>query len=435
MDEETQALIANLAEKHAMAEADVQEIYEEKLEQVQESGKEGVEAQNRAKTLLFNTFKRREQSNSIKVEGYILAAGDRYDAVEYSRDQAIEAYQENPAQAIKDGTVAVACPPEEAGNLTGPGVAEVGQKNGWSIIANPDNEKILQYSFAERDENTGEIMGTDDGDGSVEDGWRIYPLDDRETFGSGDENPRYGLPTDKHNWTRRGLGVFTTEEHDGLWKGQLTFRGKQSASEPPLGEPVQFKARVNEADDQDSLLYINSTSDTQIEQNPDLDASKSIDELIESQFEDGKWLFDLEGVYEFMADKDRPQTVIVKSDVASIDMEPTSNDTLRMVLSEFSFAGGNMVEREATVWIPAWQSRYIDFAADSRVYVIGRASLRDAYDPATGQTTSDKKEVIINAQGLYADPTAKIPREDAEELTEDDVDFGGDDDDFDDSDW
>lgn len=424
MDEKTEQLIANIAENQAIPEDDVKEVWEAKLEEVEEAGMKGDEAQDRAQKLLFLAFKRKQQSNTVKIEGIILGAGDRYDAVNYSRKNAIDAYQENPQGAIREGEVAIACPPEEAGNLTGNGVEVVGEKNGWAIVTFSGNDGLLQYPFAERDSGQ-----ADDAETDVEEGWRLYPLDNRKKFNSGDENNHFGMPVDKHQWTRRGTGLFFTDDPSDIRISHLTFHDKQSAPNPPLGKPIQMKARVNEADDSDEL-YVHTTSDTEISPNPELEEklTKSIDQIIEDNFRGTEFLHTLESLYEYMAGQpdNARRTIIVKSDVSTIDMEPNSNDTLRMVLAEHDWQGAELVEREATVWIPAWQEQYIDFAADSQIYVVGQAQMQDAYDPSTGGRSSDKKEVVINCQGLYADPTFKIPREDnVEEITDEDVDFSG----------
>lgn len=414
-------VINKLADKHKIPEGDVRELYEEKLEECEEAGLKGDQAKQRAIKRVWGAFRRQEQSSSTGVEGVILGAGDRYDAVDYSRRQAIEAYKENPQGAIKQGEVAVAVPPEEADNITGAGVEVVTEKNGWAIVARSDNENIASYDFAER--GTAE---TDDANTEVEDGWRIYPLDTRETFGGGDANPRYGTPTPKHQWKRRALGLFRTEDGGEVRVGNLTLTGKKSMQNPPLGQAVQFKARVNEGDDGE--LYINSTSETEFNENPELQEQlPSIDTLIEKYFDD-KYLYELDGLYSFLSDVDGNRTIITYGDVIDMNLEATSNGTFRMVLGHMDFAGGEMKEYEATVWIPEWQEQYIDFAVESKVYVVGRARMQDAYDPVEGQRTSEEQEVVINAQGLYADPTSKIPREDGvEDLDEEDFDFEPDD--------
>lgn len=429
MAESPQDLIDQIEQNHAVPRDDIEEMYEEKLEQVQERGLKGDQAEARAMKMLWTSFKRRSQSSSVKIEGVIIGAGDRYDAVAYSREQAIDAYKDNPQGAIKDAKVAVACPPEEASQITGNGVTIVGEKNGWAIVSFEGNEKILQYDFAERDPETGSVSGTDDGDPTVEEDWRLYPLDDRERFRSGDRNDDYGMPTEKHQWTRRGIGVFKSDaaDEDGLFTGHLTLRGSVSAQNPPLYEPIQFEARLSPNDDVDGEYYINSTSDTEFEYNEELDnnMSKTVDEIIESHFGGTDYLHDLASVYEYMQDaSDRERrNVIVKSDVISMDMDATSNNTYRFVIGEMEFHGGEMVELEATCWVPTWLDPYIDFAVDSRIYVVGRANLTDAYDPETGTTTSEEKEVVINTQGLFAIPELKIPREDAQDIDEEDLDY------------
>lgn len=443
--------IEQIADSEAMAEADVREIYEAKLSECEELGFEGAKAREKALTRVFTAFKRRQQSNAVKVEGIFLASGDRYDAVAYQRSNAIEAYEENPQKAIKEGEIAVACPPEEAEHLEGAGVSVVGKKSGWAIVAHPDNEKILKYNFAQRDPESGEVTESDDGDGSVEDGWRLYPLDTRETFSSGDENPNYGMPTDKHQWTRRGLGIFRSDITDGEVKiGHVTLRGDVSAEEPPLGDAVQFKARVDGSDDNDDEIYINGTDETEIEPNPELgeQIDKGPTELIKSYFGGTEYLHDLKSAYEYMHKQDGRRTIIVHADVYTMDLEPTSNGTLRFEIGQMEFTENGMQDIEATVWLPEWQKKYVDFAVDSHVFVVGRAQLRDAYDPETGETTSEEQEIVLNGQGIYADPDDVIPREeDTEDLGEDDFDFEAGDDsddeadeseeepDFDEGDW
>ena len=410
--------IAQIAEKHKIPEGDVEEIFEDKLAETEEAGFSGSQAVERALKRTFMTFKRKSMDNTEGVEGVILGAGDRYDAVGYSRSEALEAYEENPQGAIKDKKVAVAVPPGEESNIVGNGVDVIGQVSGWNIVAHPSLEQLMGYDFAER--GTAEV---DDADTEIEDGWRVYPLDDRKRYNSGAENQGYGMPIDKHSWTRRCIGVFIRDGSDEAMIGQVTLRDQQSLQNPPVGEAVQFKARVDEADDEE-LLYINSTNETEFNPNPELEEElPSIDTLIEKYFPQGEWLFDLDGLYEHLESQQRGDTVIVKCDVADMNLEPNSNDTLRMVVSQLSFQGGDMIEREALCWIPAWQKSLIDFAVESSIYVIGRARLQDAYDPVKQERTPEKQEAVINVQGVFADPVHRIPREDADELGEEDVDF------------
>lgn len=424
----TDDVISKIAEQNAMAEGDVREVYEAKLEECEEAGLTGGQAEERALKKLWATFKRRSQSNAVPVEGYFIGVGDRYDAVDYSRSNAIESYEENPQKAIKEGEVAVACPPDEASNITGNGVINVGEKNGWAIITHENNEGLLQYNFATRNED-GTVDSTDDGNSQIEDGWRVYPLDTRRKYNNGNENDNYGMPVDKHQWTRRGLGIFMGGPADAPRIANVTFSGKKSVSEPPLFEAVKFKARVTEDDNDELRIY--STSETEVEPNPELAEStdKQVDELIDGHFDGTDYYHDsLQSLYEYMADQNGRRTVVVKSDVISMDLEPTSNGTLRMVLGEMEFSGTEMVELETTVWIPESHDKYIDFAVDSRVYVVGRASIGPAYDPETGGQSDTEKEVTINAQGIYADPALKVPREDnVEEMDDEDFDFESDD--------
>lgn len=412
-------LIQKISEKHKIPEADVEEIFDKKLQESKEAGLSGEEATQRAMKRTFNEFKRKSMDSTEGLEGVILGAGDRYDAVGYSRSEAIEAYQENPQGAIKDKKVGLAVPPGEEKNIVGGPVEKLGEKNGWAIVAHASLDQFPGYDFATR--SSAEV---DDANTDVEDGWRVYPLDDRKTYNNGGENQNYGMPVDKHQWTRRCIGVFIREDSNEAMRSQITLRGKQSAIEPPLGEAIQFKARADEADDED-MLYINPTDDTEFTPAPDLeDDLPSVDTLLQKYFPEGQWRFDLDGVYEHLQSVNGSRTVVVEGNVVDMDLEPSGNDTLRMVINQLSFQGGDMVEREATCWIPSWQDKYIDFAVESTVYVVGRARLKDAYDPEKGETTSERKEAVINVQGVYADPTAKIPREtEAEDLGEDDVEF------------
>jgi len=419
--------LKKVADEHKIPEADVKEIYEEKLEESKEAGHKGEKAEKRALKRTFIVFKQQSMDSTEGLEGIFLGAGDRYDAVGGSRSDAIDAYKENPAGAIREKKIGLAVPPGEESNIVGEGVSKLGERDGWAIVANPELEQFFSYNFAER--GSGEM---DDANTEVEDGWRVYPLDQRKTYSSGSENDNYGMPQDKHSWTRRCVGVFIREDSDEAMKAQVTLRDEQSAVNPPLGEPVQFKARVNESDDED-LLYVNSDDDTEFNPAPDLeDKLPSIDTLIEKYYPEGQWRFDLDGLYEHLQSTSGRITAIVKGDVVDMDLEPTSNNTLRMVINQLSFQGGEMIEREATCWIPAWQEQYIDFAVESTVYVVGRARLQDAYDPSTEERSSDEKEAVINVQGIYADPTAKIPREtDTQDIEEDDVEFEEDEVEFD----
>lgn len=412
-------LISKISDENAIPEADVEEVYDEKLEECKDAGMSGEEAEERALKRVWNAFKRRSMSNADKVQGIFLGCGDRYDAVGYNRTQAIEAYQENPQQAIKSGKIALAIPPEDEEDIVGNGVQSVGEKNGWSIIAK--SEKTLQYDFAER--------GTeqeDDADTEIEDEeWRVYPLDTQRKYRSGDKNDDYLTPLPKHSWRRAAVGVFRVDEDGDAQISRITFSGKQSISPPPLFEPVEFKARTNEADDDKLGMYINSTSETTITEYPELeDDWPDVIGIIDKMFRDTEWFHDLPSLYAYLDEDGTRENVIVKADVVDLDMEPNSNGTLRMVLGDFQFEGGEMVEQEATVWIPEEHDKYIDFATESEVFVVGQARLVDGYDSVKGERTPDVKEVSINGQGVIADPNVKIPREDSvQELDEEDMDF------------
>lgn len=418
---EVEQVLEKLSDEHNLPLDDVKEIFEEKLEECEDAGLKGDSAKERAVKRTWSAFRRRSQSSSIGVQGVILGAGDRYDSVSNSRQNAIEAYTSNPQRAIKDGEVAVAAPPDSASNLTGNGVEVVTEKNGWAIIAKSSNQAIQQYDFAERGSDQ-----TDDGEAEVDPPFRVYPLDTRETFNDGSSNDRYGMPTPQHMWRRRAVGVFVTDQHDEARRGQITLRGAQSAPNPPLHQAVQFEARVNESDD-GNMLYINSTSDTEFHPDPELEDKMPDPDILltkDDYFPQGVWRHDLGSLYEFLEEQQGARTVVCKGDVIRLDMEQSGNNTYRMVIGDMSWAGGDLQEFEATVWIPAWQEQYIDFAQESEVYVLGRARLQDAYDPQAGERTSEEQEVVMNAQGIYADPATKVPREEeVEELEEDDLQF------------
>jgi len=97
---------------------------------------------------------------------------------------------------------------------------------------------------------------------------------------------------------------------------------------------------------------------------------------------------------------------------------------MRMVLDDESLLFAPQKEGGrigVTCWIPTDRKIELDFAQDSRIYVVGKTTQGRQRDPITGELTDELGDVMINVYGIYCPEMFKVKLE-TEQLPENALD-------------
>ena len=156
--------------------------------------------EKRALQMLVLHYKKQLRSPAIGFEGMIIGVGDLFDMSRKLRQTAMDAFRENPHDAIENGVT--------------------------------------------------------DADGN--------PLDNRAVFGSGKENRQFGKPLPEHNYIRNIVGVAlraNVEEAPKVFT--MSISGDKAENLViPVFTPVKFRA-INKSDDSDTQFTLNGSSVTE----------------------------------------------------------------------------------------------------------------------------------------------------------------------------
>lgn len=248
--------------------------------------------------------------------------------------------------------------------------------------------------------------GLTDGDG--------VPIDPRPTWSTGRENPGFGKPLPEHSWKRTiyGIALKTSDEEAKPKFFTLNLNGDVAKNDDiPMFTSVKFRA-IDKSTDEDTYT-MNASMYTKFEE-ADLDLPAP-SELV-SQFCDNL-IVDISDLpaYHETNKADYNRMVIIKGDVSTLALEPTSTGNRRLVI-ESENALEDLDAIGTTCWIPPHIN--IDFAENSKVIVIGSTSQGFRYE--NGQKTEELGDVMINTFGVYAIPEYKVSVE-VEEIVEENV--------------
>lgn len=314
----------------------------------------------------FTTKKRRElASPAVTWEGKVAGVGDLVDAVFRQRQLTEAAFKASPEQT----------------------------KKGWNyasrLVLADENGKALYPKTPNNDK------------------WR-----------------RTGKPLPDHSWLRNVFGGAAPIDKKTRQAGEprpftMTLSGNRAVNAGKLIKmniPTKFKG-INKTTDEDNKAGIYRISDsvfTKFEEAPALKLPPTetfLTTLCSSKFIS---LGELEE-YHATAANVPDRWIVTEGTVSVLNLEPNAvTQNLRMVLDDESLLfsppkeGGRI---GVTCWIPTDRNIEIDFAQDSRIYVIGKTTQGKKYDPITNQKTDEPGDVMINVYGIYCPEMFKVKLE------------------------
>jgi hypothetical protein len=237
------------------------------------------------------------------------------------------------------------------------------------------------------------------------------PLDNEARMPWGDSNPNYGQPLEPR-YIRQSVGIGRLADGTGLKLSVNTHNGAQALIPIPTGKGIELTGTIKSSDDLRQMINISSQAkyeDTVFEEFPGGVDASTVCELLAGAPDEYK--SDLAGLeaWHKAHEGDRQRFVILEVDAMYIATEPMSTGNWLMIVQDESVMD---VEAEGTtVFIHPQIAYMVDFANFSKIYVIGRTQMGNAYNRETKKADPTKKRVLINAFGVWAIPEYKIPRE------------------------
>ena len=240
---------------------------------------------------------------------------------------------------------------------------------------------------------------------------------------------RAGKPLPEHSWLRNLIAIATPIDPKTKEKGvpkvtHITANNELAikANKAPMNKWVKIKM-INKTTDEDKKNEVYRASLSAFTKFEEIPTGKlpSIEDVLRSIPDKYKTLAEIEE-YHLKNQNDPTRWIITEGNVVppfnGIPIESTGN--IPMTLDDESLAFAPIKEGERTgitVWVPSDRGILIDFAAESRVLVVGRTSQGKKKDPVTGQKTDELGAVGINAWNVYAPELFKI-RAEVKALTE-----------------
>ena len=238
------------------------------------------------------------------------------------------------------------------------------------------------------------------------------PLDTREKFGTGRNNPQFGKPLPEHSYIRNVVGVAIKSNTDEAPKVfTMTLNGdKAEKCKIEMFKPIKFRA-IDKSEEGSNQFTLNGSSVTKFDVSETVNMPKPIDVLRNVCKEMFVSLNDAEKYHQ--ANKaDFNRIALIEGDVSLLNTEPTAFGS-RMMVIEDSDAAMEFDTPGMTCWIPSCVD--IDFGEGSKVIVVGRTS--------QGKSRDDPNvlgDVMVNTLGIYAIPEFKI--EPVKDMTEEETD-------------
>ena len=302
--------------------------------------------QKRALQRLAMTYKKQLRSPAIGFEGMVIGVGDLFDTVRKLREFGMDAFRENPQNAISAGTT------DEDGN----------------------------------------------------------PLDTREVFGTGRENPGFGKPLPEHSYIRGVIGVaLRSNVKESPKVFSMTLNGLLAENcIIEMFKPIKFRA-INKSEENSKQFILNGSTVTKFEISDTIQMPQPIDVLRKVC---GDMFVPFEKIEEYHSinKDDFNRLALIEGDVSIISLEPSKIGSRMMILENMEVSMENIEAPGITCWVP--KNINIDFGEGSKVIVIGKT--------AQGKSRDDPNklgDVMFNVLGIYAIPEFKI-----ESLTDDNID-------------
>lgn len=363
-------LFAKLAEDYSLTSEAVQVKYSTILEGVKKDERfasaDTTTQDQIARNRLITNIRRESNSPAITWEGVVLGAGDLIDGVGKLRKLSVEFFKVDPVKA-------------QAGGM-----------------------------YQSR------LVRTD------ADGNPIYPKTE-----ANDKWNRTGTKLPEHSWLRTIFGVAqpidkkTGKAASEVRKFVMTLNDKKAIDVKSIlkgkyNKPLRFKGidKTNTEFAQAGFYNIGDSAYTQFEIAPDLKLPP-LENIIASVLSDRNVI--LGGIEEYhVANQEKADRwCVTEGTVSMLNLEPNAKtQNLFMILDDESLLFSGKEENSGVAcWIPTDRGIEIDFAQDSRVYVIGKTSQGKKVDKVTKQKLDEPGDVNINVFGIYCPDMFKVVQE------------------------
>ena len=335
-----QERISQIASKSGKTEAEVNTAYEQALTTVPANVKKDSRRQKLAMMIVNRDLAVNTLSTAEVYEGIIIGARKVKDVLERPRAKAIQAYEDDPQQAIDDGLVRL-----------------------------EDNKVIV--------------------------------LDNRPEM-NGKLNPKFGKPR-AANMFLRDIIIAARKPGEDTWTiGRMQLWNQQAKITCPLLKKVIFKAN-GEIDSKTGEFALRSSVDTMFEiksETSDEEIISLLDEWPEAYLKElGEilsWHKAIQITPEFW-----DSYIITEGTVAWTPQE--FENSIKLVLTDDSLAGDKLQEDGITVWVPKNLQSQINFGKGSMVTVVARTSDQEHYDRKS-KGKDGKMVVQLNAFSVIGRP-------------------------------
>ena len=231
---------------------------------------------------------------------------------------------------------------------------------------------------------------------------------------------RTGKPLPDHSWMRNIYGVASPIDKKTRKAGEprpfgMTLSDKRAIDGKAIkmNVPIRFKGIDKTTADHVKLGVYNITDSTFTEFKLADDLKlPPIETIITTNCKD---LFFALGMLEEIHTKsqtDPMRWLITEGTVSLLDMTPNpKTHNLRMVVDDETLLFAKGKEQGpvgVTCWIPTDRNILIDFAQDSRIYILGRTGQGKKLDPVTRQPTDEPGDVMLNVYGIYCPEMFKV---------------------------
>jgi hypothetical protein len=244
-------------------------------------------------------------------------------------------------------------------------------------------------------------------------GTPLYPKTELNTkFG------RAGKPLPEHSWLRSIYAVARPIDPKTKQPGPVQFTKIMvnnapaiDASKFPTMQKVKFKA-INKTTENDRLTgeyTANFSAFTKFE--PAEFDMPPIEEILPAMPQ-YVTLGDLDEYHTKNSNNPR-RFVITEGTVVNMNLEPNpKTGNIYLIVSDESLLFSGTDKTGIMNWIPTDRNIVVDFAVESRVFVVGKTTRGQARDPITKETLEGVPgDVMLNVYGLYAPEMFKVAPE------------------------
>jgi hypothetical protein len=247
------------------------------------------------------------------------------------------------------------------------------------------------------------------------DGKPLYPKTESNTKWG-----RTGKPLPDHSWMRNIFGVASPIDKKTRKAGEprpftmiLSDKRAINGKAILMNVPIRFRGiDKTTAEHQKAGVYnITDSAFTEFQKAPDLKLP-TIETIISTNCSK---LFEPLGAldeYHSKTQNDPGRWLITEGTVSLIDMTPNpKTQNLRMVVDDETLLftkGEGQGPIGVTCWVPTDRNIIIDFAQDSRIYILGKTTQGKKLDPVTRQPTDEPGDIMLNVYGIYCPEMFKV---------------------------